>query len=219
MWERRWGWTGLGVLALFLGWGGSTPALAFEAANRLLVQSIVPVTGGGGFVFNAVEKTDDSGGSAGEEGEGDGYPDPGEVIEAPLGNDLAKLTLKNEPRPGVEKGVDLTVYQVDITYLDASGNSRAFAARSSFQQSQLIPTGGTADLEFIIVPYSMKVPSEAYARGLRTIFLYPASPAEVDQVSRWTAAIDIWAKDKLNGDTVHARTDQTISFVNPNAQQ
>jgi hypothetical protein len=219
MWERRWGWAVLGVSALFLVWGGSAPALAFEAENRLLVQSIESVTGGGGFVFSAVEKTDDSGGVAGTEGENDGFPDPGEVIQDPLGNDLAKVTLKNEPRPGVETGVDLTVYRVDITYLDASGNSHAFAPRFTYQQSQLIPTGGTADLQFVIVPYSMKVPSAATVRGLRDIFLYPVSPSEVDQVSRWTASIDIYARDKLNGDTVHTRTDQSISFINPNAQQ
>lgn len=217
--ERRRSAAVLGASALLLLWGGVGPGWTYEAGNRLLVQDITSVTGPGSFVFNAVEKTDDSGGLAGEEGNGDGFPDAGEVVEEALGNDTAKITFKNEPRPGVGTGVDLTVYRVDITYQDGSGNARAFAPRFTYQRTVLVPTGGTAEYEFIIVPSSMKVPSSANTRGLRDMFLFPASSSELDVVSGWTAVIDIYSRDKLNGDDVHAQTVQSIRFINPNAQK
>jgi hypothetical protein len=208
----------LGAL-VWLGLGCGIVGEEFEAGNQLKVTSVADRAGSNAPVFAAVEETDDSGvdGQAGtnDDGEDDGFPDPGETVVNLLSIDTGVLSLENEPRLGVgENGVELQVFRVDVTYFDANGAAQAFAPQRSLATTATVPNQGAVDLEFELVPLSMKLATG----GLRDIFLF-GTAAQRAAVERMTAVVDVWAKDMRNNDTVHAQGQIAISFINPMAAQ
>jgi len=201
------------VVALSL-WGCGV-ADDFEANSRLVVTSVTSAAGANTVVANALEKTDDSGtdGTAGTNDpdgtENNGLPDPGETVEVALSNDLGTISFKNDPRGATGSGVDLTVYRIDITYLDGNRQSRTFAPSKIYNVSLLVPTEATAELiDVILVPVDMKY-------GVRDIFISPPSAAALTAVRDWTAIIDIYAKDPKNNNDVHTQAKVSIHFINP----
>lgn len=186
----------------------------FQAGNRLLITSLTDTNGNSVPVFNAVVKTDDSGTDgdpavADTNGsQNDGFPDDGETILEPLSDDLGKLSLSNEPRLGVDPGVPLTVYRVDVSYRDGADATRAFAPKKAYDVSLIIPSGETADLTFVLVPVEMK------ANGLQPIFL-EGTDAQVEDVRQWEAIVDVYARDELNNDSVHDQARTSVRFINP----
>ncbi|WP_025323252.1 hypothetical protein [Deferrisoma camini] len=207
--------TALVVLAVVaLGLGGCGSADDFQAANLLTVERVVDSSGSTAPVFAAVEKTDDSGkdGELGtdDEGEGDGIPnEPIANVEARLSNDTGTITLRNETRPGVEEGRPLLVYRVDLTYVDKYGRSHSYAPTRSEFPSVEVPADATADVNVTLVPVEMKL------NGLRDAILFETDPTEREAVRQWTVYVDVYAKDVLNDDDVHARGSITVRFINP----
>ena len=114
----------LGSLAL-LALGCGIADDDFEAGNVLRMSRVTDEGGSDSPILFAVEWTDDSGvdgdPNTGDEGEDDGFPDEGELLIAGLSSDLGLVTLANEARLGVDPGVPLEVFQINTTYLDASG--------------------------------------------------------------------------------------------------
>ncbi|MBI5017423.1 MAG: hypothetical protein HZB55_18290 [Deltaproteobacteria bacterium] len=186
----------------------------FQAGNRLVVTSLTDSNDHSVPIFNAVVKTDDSGKDGDpatvdtDGSQGDHFPDDGEKVLEPLSDDLAKVGLKNVTRLGVDPGVPLTVYRVDVTYRDGNGKTRDFAPRKSYDVSFAIDPDGTGDLTFVIVPWDMK------ANGLEWYFLFGTSE-ELAVVRQWTAVVDVYARDQLNSDDVHAQGKMSIRFINP----
>ena len=194
-------------------------ALADGAGSWLRITNIEPGGNATSFVFNAVEVTDDVGldgeAGTGDEGENDGFPDPGEELEG-LASDLIVVNVRNEPRPGVDEGRPLTVTRVVLTYFDSLGQTPPYAPQLVFPVTLEIPPDGTGSLELVAVPYSMKVPADASIRGLRDRFLFPVDSAEFGLAQYLTVRIAVYAKDKENGDTTGDEGVQGIGFVNPN---
>ncbi len=208
-------YTALAVLAVVaLGLGGCGSADDFQAGNLLTVEKVADSTGSTAPVFAAVEKTDDSGkdGELGtdDEGEGDGIPnEPIANVETRLSNDTGTITLRNETRPGVEEGRPLLVYRIDLTYVDKYGRSHDYAPTRSEFPSVEVPADATADVDVTLVPVEMKL------NGLRDAILFETDPTEREAVRQWTVYVDVYAKDVLNDDDVHARGSITVRFVNP----
>ena len=204
------------ALGLAVVLGGCGTADDFEAGNRLVVAKIADTSGSTAPVFLAVEKTDDSGldgdPDTNDEGENDGFPDPSEKVEEgyELGPDLGVITVRNEARPGVKEGVPLVVYRVDITYLDATGASRAFAPSRTQWVNVEVDSGGSADIEVVLVPEDMKTREG----GLRHIFLFGTEEQKA-AVRTMTAVVDVYARDVLNDDSVHAQGRIVLTFINP----
>ncbi len=204
-------------LALLLGALGLTGCGVadddFQAGNRLIVDGVTDVSGSTAPVFAAVEWTNDGGPDndpATLDDNNPGFPDPEEEILAggELRDDLGKVALRNQPRLGVSPGVDLHVYRVDVTYYDDNGASRFYAPRVTYWPTLRVPNDGTATLDVILVPVAMK------QGGLRDAFLFGTS-AEKAAARKWTAVVDVYARDLLNGDGVHAGGSITIQFINP----
>lgn len=197
-------------LALFFAGCGDD----FEAGNRLKIVSVTAGDGGTVFVLNAVETTDDTGADqqsgTGDVGENNGFWDEGETLEAPLGPDTATILFENETRLGVETGVDLSVYRVDVTYYDRNGSSRSFAPTQHHGVTVLVPTDATAELDIVLVSTDMKV-------GIREVF-FQGVEANVYAARTWTAVLDVYARDVRNGDSVHAQASVPITFINPNVE-
>lgn len=186
----------------------------FEAGNRLVVEKVADASGSTAPVFAAVEKTDDSGkdGELGtdDEGEGDGIPnEPVANVETRLSDDTGTITLRNETRPGVDEGQPLLVYRVDLTYVDKFGRSHSYAPSRAEFPSVEVPADGTADVNVTLVPVEMKL------NGLRDAILFETDPTEREAVRQWTVYVDVYAKDVLNDDDVHARGSVTVRFINP----
>jgi hypothetical protein len=202
------------ALALSLLGCGSVTGDNFQAGDRLLVAKIADANGANVPILNAVIKTDDSGkdGNAAQidsdGSQGDGFPDEGEKVITPLSDDQVTISLKNEPRLGVDPGVDLHVFRVDTTFVDASGATRTFAPPQSYSVSLDIPSGESADLTAVLVPASMK------ANGLQDIFLFGTAD-ELRAVQKWNVVVDIFARDLRNSDTVHAQGVVSVVFKNP----
>ncbi|GAB4267243.1 MAG: hypothetical protein Kow0092_20500 [Deferrisomatales bacterium] len=208
----------LGPLGL-AGCGGDD----FQAGNRLTVVSITDESDNAVPVFRAVVETDDSG-NDGDPGtvdpygsQGNFFPDlggggsPGETVLVPLGNDLGKITLQNEARLGVDPGVDLELFRIDLTYFDANGASRTFAPPQSLSVTGVVPNDGTLDLDgVVLVPVEMKTADD----GLQEIFLFGTSD-EIEAVRQWTVVVDVYARDVRNDDTVHAQGQITVKFIDP----
>lgn len=184
----------------------------FQAGSRFTITSLTDLNDHSVAIFNALEKTDDSGinGILGDndEGEGDGYPDANEERLVPLGNDLAKIILKNETRLGVDEGVDLYVYRIDVTYYDNNGASRIFAPRQSFDITGVVPADSTGEFTFELIPVDMKI------LGLRDEFL-SYDPDRIQSVRHWLSVVDVYARDIRNSDTVHAQASISVTFINP----
>lgn len=201
-----------GVLFAFLGCGTDD----FQAGNRLLIETITDLDGSVALQFHAVEETDDSGAdglpATFDDGENDGRPTPGEAILTPLGPDKGVIRVSNEPRLGVDPGVPLRVFRVDVTYLDGAGLSQSFAPTLQHSVSVLVDDGQTEEFEVILVPLEMKT------GGLRDLFLF-GSDAEKRAAARWTATLDVYARDDRNKDTVHAQGAITLHFINPMVAQ
>src|SRR5262245_262724 len=143
-----------GLFALAVLWFvGAGCGDGFQAGNRLKITGITSDTS---LVFNAVEETNDAGldnqPNTGDEGENNKRPDTGETIVTKLGPDAVTIALANEPRLGVDPGVDLQVFRVDVTWLDANGNAQAFAPKQNLSVSADVPSGGTANLTVVLVP-------------------------------------------------------------------
>ncbi|MHB8765243.1 MAG: hypothetical protein ACYDA8_13055 [Deferrisomatales bacterium] len=120
------------------------------------------------------------------------------------------MTLGNEPRLGVNPGVDLQVYLVDVTYLDANGGSRTFAPTQRHNVALNVASGASGELGFVLVPEAMK----KAAGGLRDLILR-GSEAERRAVQTMTAIVDVYAKDVRNNDTVQAQGSIPLTFINP----
>lgn len=201
----------LGLVGLF----GCGSADDFQAGNRLIVERIADaVDDSTAPVFFAVEKTDDSGkdGELGtdDEGEGDGIPnEPVDKVETRLTDDRGTITLRNETRPGVEDGRPLQVYRVDLTYVDKFGRSHSYAPSRAEFPSVEVPADGSAEVDVVLVPVEMKL------NGLRDAILFETDPVEREAVRQWTIYVDVYAKDELNDDDVHARGSITVRFINP----
>jgi hypothetical protein len=204
-------------------WGcGSGIEPGFDAGNRLTVQTITDAKGLSVPIFNALEKTDDSGtdGVLNPEApdpdgtEGNGLPDPGETVLVPLSDDLGNMTLANETRLGVKPGVALHIQEIDVTYLDANGQSHTFAPTVRYQVTGVIEPDTSADFGFILVPLSMKTA----VGGLRDIFLF-GTDAEIEAARKWTAIVDVYGKDTVNDDSVHAQGQISIRFINPMVEE
>ena len=181
--------------------------------NRLIVDGVSDLGGSSALVFNAVELTNDFGEdnieNTNDNGERDRRPTPGEDFVEPLGPDSVVLSLRNDPRPGVDPGVDIDVYQIDITYLDRFGRSRTFAPTFRPRAFITLPDGQSGDLEIILVPEDMK----KVEGGLRDIFLFGNPIAE--GVTNMTAILDIYYRDRLNNDKDRTQTQVNITFINP----
>jgi len=207
----KWVWLLWCGLALGLAGCGSDD---YQAGNRLTVALLADAEGSTAPILYAVEETDDSGVNGtlgdGDDGEGDGFPDNGEVLITALASDIGVVDLANESRPGVKEGVDLQVYLIDVTYYDANGNTPLFAPRYRQSVTATVASDSTASLDFTLVPLEMKLATG----GLRDIFLY-GTAAEKTSVSRMTAVVDVYARDPLNDDNVLASGAMTLQFVNP----
>ncbi len=188
-----------------------------DTGNRLIVDGVSAPGGSSALVFNAVEQTNDFGEDNQENtfdtGESDGRPTVNETVLVPLGPDAVVLSLRNDPRPGVDPGVDIDVYQIDITYLDRFGRSRTFAPTFRPRAFITLPDGESGDLEVILVPEDMK----KVAGGLRDIFLFGDPIAE--GVTNMTAILDIYYRDRLNNDKDRTQTSVNITFINPMTSQ
>lgn len=205
------GWCTVLGLAVLLAACGSDD---FQAGSRFKVLQLADKDGSTAPIFFAVEETDDTGadGDAGTDdpGEDDGFPDDGEALLTPLSSDIGSLELENEVRPGVETGVDLEVYLIDVTYYDADGNTPAFAPRYRQNVRATVQPDSTQSLDFTLVPLDMKTA----VGGLRDVFLYGTAD-QVRRASTMTAVVDVYARDTLNDDGVHGRASVTVQFVNP----
>lgn len=197
---------------------GSQPAAA-GTGSWLRITNIEPGGGATSFVFNAVEVTDDVGldgeADTGDEGENDGFPDPGETLEG-LASDMIIVNVRNEPRPGVDEGRPLTVDRVVLTYFDAAGQTPPYAPQLEFPITLEIEPNGTGSLELVAVPYTMKVPADSSVRGLRDRFLFPVDSSEFHLAQYLRVHVAVHAKDKENGDSTGDEGEQGIGFVNPN---
>lgn len=185
----------------------------FQAGNRLIVTKVADSSGSTAPVFLAVEETDDSGPDGDPSTATDnnpGFPDEGEQVITALGPDMGVVALKNEPRLGVDPGVDLTVFEVVVTYRDAFGRAQAFAPQQFYYPTLLVPTGEAVDLDVLLVPEQMKKDED----GLRDVFLY-GSEDDKAAVSTMTAIVDVYAKDALNNRTAHAQGRIPLTFINP----
>lgn len=154
------------------------------------------------------------------EGNLDGIPQDFEVVTVPASSDVVKIGLLNTPRLGVKDPINLLVYKVVFTYFDANGNSRPFARQNTQSVSLLLTPDTVGELEVIAVPELMKTVSG----GLADIFIFGRSadalygniPAlEQAAAKTWIVYIDVYAKDVLNKDTVHAQSVSNFTFINP----
>jgi hypothetical protein len=197
----------VGILSVLLGCGEDD----FQAGNRLLIESITDLDGSTALIFPAVEETDDTGldgiAGTGDQGENNARCDGGLEDCGPLGPDLGVITLRNEPRLGVDQGVPLTVVQVRVNYRDWEGNSQPFAPEIIQHLPELVDDGQSKEIEFILVPLAMKTAQG----GLRDAVL-AGSPLALP----WRATVDVFARDERNKDIVHARKEVTLNFINPN---
>lgn len=187
----------------------------FQSGNRLVVVDVKPADGDV-FTVNALRQTEDLGcdgeKGTGDEGEGNGLPD---ACEATSGAEQttslpATITLENQPRQGVDKGVDLIVTTVDVTYLDADNDPR-------FRVNRQFPTGtvqikpeSVGDVTIDLMPGSVV----NMANGPADLF-QTKNPVLTDPISQMTAVLDIYAEDQLNGRTVTAQQKVSINIKNP----
>jgi hypothetical protein len=190
----------------------------FQAGNRLIVESITDEGGASTPIYNAFEKTDDSGKDGDpavvdpDGSQGDGFPDLGETVLELISDDRAVITLRNEARLGVDPGVDLHLIRIDFTYRDANGATRDFAPKRSVTVSGTIPNDSTEELTVVLIPVEMKL------NGLRGIFLF-GTPEEIAAVRQWTVIVDVFARDIRNDDIVHAQGRVGVRFINPLVEQ
>jgi len=208
--------------------GAPTLPRAAESGNRLNLLSILPGGTAKALLFPVVETTDDTGldGQAGtdDEGENDGYPDPGETL-GKLSSDTIVVKVQNEPRLGtlgeVTKGRPLFVDSAVITYHICAGpnagRTPAYAPPLSFRPAVSVAPEATADITLVAVPYSpMKVPAQVTVRGLRDIFLFPVDPQELQDAQVLCGTLDVWARDLENDTSEHAQAQFNVGFYNPN---
>jgi len=199
------------------------PLHAAESGNMLRIRSVDPGPSAPGFVFSVVEVTDDSGQDGepdtGDEGENDGYPDPGEALES-LTSDTISITLRNEPRPGVEGqlngGRPLEVDRIVLTYFDSTGSTPAYAPQASIPTAWEVAPNEERTVELVAVPYRMKVPANASIRGLRDMFLFPVDATEFAAAQTLRVHISVHAVDEENSDTSGDTAEVVFSFINPN---
>ena len=202
---------------------GGGPAWAATSGNMIRIKSVVPGTGAAGFVFPVVEATDDSGldgeADTGDEGEDDGYPDPGEEL-SPMSSETIQITLRNEPRPGTvaqpDGGQPLFVDRIVLTYYDAADNSPLYAPQAVYYPAMEVAPDGEEPVELVAVPYTMKVPANASVRGLRAMFLYPVDAVEFAQAQGLRVHIFVHASDKENSDSSDDSANVNFTFINPN---
>lgn len=198
----------------FLAYGCGVADDDFQAGNRMTLTKIADTSGSTAPIFYAGEETDDSGadGQPGTDdpGENNGKPDNGEAILTKLSDDIGVLSLDNEPRLGVDPGVELRVYHVDVTYVDANGNSRDFAPTFRQDLNVSIPSGSSADVQIVLVPLQMKI----VQGGLRDLIVF-GTEAEREAASTMTAFVDVYARDDRNNDSVLATGKVTLKFINP----
>ncbi|MBE0618295.1 MAG: hypothetical protein IH608_10270 [Proteobacteria bacterium] len=201
-----------------------------DAGNQLVIGDITPESGKEGYIFPAVDQTDDEGcdGDAaipdGDGTQNNRWPDtvtnPAclESITKSLdrpedawGVDLVDIELRNEARPGVPEGRPLVVTGVQITYFTPDGNTPAYAPQRTFGWSAEVPSDGTATLTGVpLTSLAMKVGGDGVP-GLRDIF-FDLGQGPIDLV----AQITVFAEDTLNNESVSASTRLTITFINPN---
>lgn len=199
------------------------PLHAAESGNMIRIRSVDPGPSAPGFVFPVVEITDDSGldgePDTGDEGENDGYPDPGEDLES-LTSDTISITLRNEPRPGVvgqeNGGRPLEVERIVLTYYDATGSTPAYAPQTSIRTAWEVAPNEERTVEVVAVPYRMKVPANASIRGLRDMFLFPVDATEFAAAQTLSVHISVQAVDEENGDSSGDTAVVSFSFINPN---
>ncbi|MBI5444160.1 MAG: hypothetical protein HY900_23485 [Deltaproteobacteria bacterium] len=186
----------------------------FESGNRLVISSIEDSAGRAIPVFNALEETDDLGldhqAGTGDQGEANKFPDAEETVVTPMTEDLGTISLSNQARLGVDPGVDLQVYRVDLSYYDAVGLTHDYAPMKTYSVTGTVPNNGTAEVSLVLVPIEMKTAPN----GLRTTFLY-GTTAERDAVRTWSVVVDVYANDLVNNRSVHSQGRTSIRFMNP----
>ncbi len=207
-------WICLGLLlplSLTLAPGcGSAPD---DVGDRLVVVSVNP-SQGDAFVLNAVEVvTSDVGCPEGDEatannGFWDGCTD--ETYE-PMTVDTADIVLRNEVRPGVDKGRPLEVYRVRVTFYDAAGNTPDYAPTIVADTALVVDPDSEATLTVPVSSLHMKNGFDDVT-GLRDLFFRGDVTSQVGL----TAVVDIYAVDALNDEEVHAQARLGLVFVNPN---
>jgi hypothetical protein len=162
------------LLALLLGCGTSSD---FATGNRLRVTSITDMDGASTLVLHVGDGTDTTA----------------------FQDFYGKVLILNEPRLGVEEGVDLHVYRIDMTYLDARNTQSALAPKKSYGIASSVPTNSSVELNLVFVPSEMVA---EVAPRLATDFW----------LREWTIVIDIWAEDARNGNSVQAQGSMTVRF-------
>jgi hypothetical protein len=215
------------ALGVFLPGCGDAPD---GSGNRLVVSGIRPEAGKEGFVFPAVDLTNDEGCDGdplvfdGDGTQNNRWPD---VITNPacleslvrsldnpehgMGFDLVDIDLRNENNPGVAEGRPFEVRAIQITYRDAAGNTPLYAPQRTFDWPAEVPAGETVTLVNVpLTTQQMKIGSRGVT-GLRDLFFDPAQgPIEL------VAHITFFCEDTLNNDRFSVTRSVTMTFVNPN---
>ncbi|NTU59954.1 MAG: hypothetical protein HGA98_02720 [Deltaproteobacteria bacterium] len=213
------------LLALLVGCGsagGGGGDDDYDAASYLTVTNIVSSSsggedGGGGaanqIVANAVEQTDDSGtdgdpATVDADGTQDnGRPDPGEEVLTPLSAEKGTISFSNTPTGALGTGVNLTVYRVDIHYVDSFNRTHAYAPDMHYSVTLTVPSEGTADLvDLVLVPQAMKY-------GVRQSLL--EGRADAEGIRNWNASVRWYAKDERNDAYTDGWAQYSIVFRNP----
>jgi hypothetical protein len=172
---RRSLWVPMSLLALAVGLSGCGSPESFESGNRLSITSITDAAGSPTPIFRTVENAAD-----------------------PAQSDVGTVGVRNTPRLGVEQGVPLTVFRIDLTYADAQGRAQDFAPAVSYSMAQEVPSGDEVKIEgLVLVPAAMKT------AGL------------LDAVGTWTAVLDVWAEDAVNHRIVHDQKGFTFTVAPP----
>ncbi len=219
------------ALVIFLStviWAGAPAVSGAESGNRLNILSIAPGGTATALLFPVVETTDDTGldGEAGtdDEGENDGYPDPGETL-GKLSSDAIVVTVQNEPRLGTAgdttQGRPLFVDAAVVTYHICAGPNAGrtplYAGPLSFRPAVSVAPNASAAVTLVAVPFSpMKVSGQLGVRALRDIFLFPVDPQELQDAQVLCGTLDVWARDLENNTTEHAQAQFNVGFYNPN---
>ncbi len=215
------------VLGVFLAGCGDAPE---DAGNRLVVAGITPEAGKEGFVFPAVDLTNDEGCDGdplvfdGDGTQNNRWPD---VVTNPacleslvrsldnpedgMGIDLVDIDLRNETRLGVPEGRPIELLAIGITYRDLAGNTPPYAPPLTFGWPVEIPPGETVTLVNVpLTTLSMKTGFQGVT-GLRDLFFDPAQ-APIPLV----AHVTFFCEDTLNKESFSVTRSITMTFVNPN---
>lgn len=217
------------ALGVFLSGSGCGEA-PDDAGNRLVVVGITPEAGKEGFVFPAVDLTNDEGCDGdplvfdGDGTQNNRWPDVvtdptcGESLVRSLDNpahgmgfDLVNIDLRNETRPGVPEGRPIELLYIGITYRDLAGNEPAYAPPRSVPWPAEVPAGATVTL--VNVPLTTLGMKTGFQRvpGLRDLFFDPAQgPIEL------VAHMTFFCEDTLNNGSFHVTRPVPMTFVNPN---